>query len=354
MRRVLALVVGAAALLLALTPPASAATPNGAWTDPSPSASYENTPLAYLTQGQTLGGFAEFDQGIDGVSFTLLTDDDTEKCSAKEGVEDQHAAGGGTRIDFTFEATFPCNRRYKVRAVVTPVQRPLRSDSPLTLDLWVAVALPPPPISELTASTLSGDERGVQLSWESVNDTPDFAGYAIWRLVGDGEWKYLNDAGPKATSYTDHAVPRQGGTVRYRVFGIRPGPDPGQKIVATSSPTAKATVAEYVPPTTTTAEGAPPSSSIQVTGGEGPRVVTRTIGRTPRTTIDTGYEGTLPFQQPQPTDAAPPPAGNAIATLSDEGDDSTQRQTMLLVAGGTTTLSWALVLRYLTKRATSF
>jgi hypothetical protein len=356
-RKVVFVAITAAALLLSAAPRASAAKPNGAWTSPPVTATYENSPLATLSEPQQLGGFAEFDQGIRSIDFSLLTDVDGD-CSAADGVPQQSADFGGARhVDFAFDASFPCNRRYEVRAVVHPQPRPLRSDEDLVLDLWVAVALPPDPLSSLKATVLSEDERGVSLKWDDANNQPDFEGYAVWRSVGDGDWSYLNEVGPNATSYTDHAVPRAGGTIRYKVFGIRQGPDPGSKLLAASSPVAKATVEAYVPPTATTSEGGDGSGerhpSIQVSGNEAPRVVTRTYTRTPPTTLDTGFEETLPFQHPETSDA-PPAGGTAIATLNDDGDDSTQRQSLLLVAGGTTTLSWALVLRYLTKRATSF
>jgi hypothetical protein len=364
--RLLLLVVAAGGLLLSAAPQATAATPNGAWTDPSASGVYDGTPLAYLTAAQPLRGFAEFDQGIEDVRFTLLEDDDAEKCSAADDVREQHAGGGGTHVDFAFEADFPCNRLYAVRAEVTPVRRPLRNDSTLTLDLWVAVKIPPKPISSLEATELSGDERGVQLSWEPLTGYPDLEGYAVWRRIGDGEWTFLADTGPKVATYEDRVVPRDGGELSYKVFGMRAGPETDETVLAESSPTATVNLAAYVPPTTTPGEGegggggggdgGTTPSSIHVTGNQAPRVVSRAYPRTSKMTIDTGYEGTLPFpeqqtQQPQPT---APPSGNAIANLADDDDGSARRQTMLLVAGGTTTLSWALVLRYLTRRATTY
>jgi hypothetical protein len=357
-RKVALIAVAVAALVLSMAPHASAATPNGAWTDPSVTGTYENAPLVTLTEAQQLGGFAEFDSGIRSVDFSLLTDADGD-CSAADGVQPQTATfGGAKRADFAFDASFPCNKRYEVRAVVHPQPQPLRNDSDLVLDLWVAVALPPDPVSSLKATALSGDERGVSLKWDKANTQPDFGGYAIWRSVGDGDWSYLDDVGPTATSYTDHAVPHDGGTIRYKVFGTRPGPDPGSKVIAPSSPVAKTTVEAYVPPTTVagdggSGDGATTESTIKVTGNEAPRVVTRQYSRTSPTTADTGFAETLPFQQPQP-EVTEPAGGTAIANLNDDGNDSTRRQSLLLVAGGTTTLSWALVLRYLTKRATSF
>lgn len=353
--------LSAAGLMIALAPLASAATPSGAWTDPAITTSYQNTPMATLSDGRQLKGFAEFDQGIKSVNFALLTDADSESCSAKEVVRPQTTDGGGAkRVDFAFDAPFPCNQRYEVRAIVQPQPRPLRSDTDRVLDLWVAVALPPAPVSSLDATELPDDERGVSVEWDAANVQPDFIGYAVWRSVGDGDWSYLADVAAPATSYTDRALPRAGGALRYKVFGVRPGPDPGSKVLATSSPVARVTIDAYTPPTTVAGDGSggdgggTPRPSIRVSGNEAPRVVSRSFARTSPTTADTGFQETLPFQQPQTTDA-PPASGNAIATLDDGNrDDNAPRQSLLLVAGGTTTLSWALVLRYLTKRAASF
>jgi hypothetical protein len=61
------------------------------------------------------------------------------------------------------------------------------------------------------------------------------------------------------------------------------------------------------------------------------------------TTADTGYKEALPFKAPAGGDAA------VVAHL--DGSDSSRRQSLLLVAGGTTAFSWAMALRFLTRRA---
>ena len=371
-RRLLLLLVAACGLLVVASPRASADTPNGAWTNPSPSDVYQGAPLAVLNGARPLQGFAEFSQGVSRVDFELLEDaaDGDESCSAVGVVNDQSVGGGAERVDFSFDAPFPCNRRYAVRATAVPTERPLRNDSPLELDLWVAVAIPPATTTGLEASELTGDSRGVQLEWDAVTREPDFKGYLVRRAVGDGDFADLAEVGPKATTFTDHAIPNDGGVLRYKAIGMRSGPEPGTVVFAKPGPTAKTTVSAYVPPTTEAGGGegggevegggeGGPTSSIVVTGNAAPRTVTRTIPRRTQTTIDTGFEQALPFQpgqpQPQPTPTPEPPAsGNAIANLNDDDGGSTRRQTMLLIAGGTTTLSWALVLRYMTRRAMTY
>src|SRR5690606_32499482 len=87
-------------------------------------------------------------------------------------------------------------------------------------------------------------------------------------------------------------------------------------------------------------------------GGETVLRTTRTPAPTPArrttpTTLDTGYQEALPFR---PSSA--PPSGDpaVVARLGDEGDGS-QRETLLLVAGGTTAFSWAMLLRFVSRRA---
>jgi hypothetical protein len=161
--RLAAALLLAGGALLAGAPAASADSPSGAWTSPAPAGSVDDIPVAYLEAPQKLAGYAEFDQGVAGVAFTLVKDAATpnDPCSAASSVPPQSATGGGARVDFAFEASFPCNRRYQVRATAAPAQKPLRRDTPLVLNLWVAVAIPSAPTSGLTAEL--GGNRNVAL-----------------------------------------------------------------------------------------------------------------------------------------------------------------------------------------------
>jgi hypothetical protein len=360
----LALVGGA---LLAQAPAASAATPTGAWLRPAPAGERDGVPLAYLESPQELKGYAEFDQGIAGVAFALVKDaaDPDDPCSATTKVLPQSAPGGGGRVEFAFDAPFPCNRRYQVRATVAPAQKPLRRDSPLALDLWVAVAIPPEPTSGLAAAV--GSNRSVDLHWDAAPRETDFQGFEVRRSIDDGAFLPIGEAGPLATTFTDRDVPAGGGSVQYQVVGMRPAPDAGATVYADAGAPASVSVPA--------AAGAADDAGSAGGGGGGGNGAARTprvagggavlptgsgqqsahrVFKAPRarsttpTTADTGYQETLPFQQRQAASAGD---DAAVARLDEDGDDG-QRQTLLLVAGATTAFSWAMALRFLTRRAT--
>ena len=69
------------------------------------------------------------------------------------------------------------------------------------------------------------------------------------------------------------------------------------------------------------------------------------------TTLDTGYQNTLPFQQNGDQEALPGGDPAVVARLDEDGDDGT-RQTALLVAGGGVAFSWAMAIRLLSRRFT--
>lgn len=384
--RKLALVT--AALLLLLAPLARAATPSGAWTSPKPTGTAGGTPLAYIQAPQQLKGSADFSGGIASVSFILVQDaantPSSDPCSATKAVQPQGIqSNNATHVEFAFDAPFPCNRKYEVRATVTPSKRALQNDSPLFLDLWVGVAVPAAPVSTLTATTLSGDDRGVVLRWSAPAQAPDFEGYEILRAVDGGSFQRTADADPGVTTWTDRVMPRNGGTLRYQVLGMRPGPEPSTTVFAASSPTATASVAPA--PTTTL----PPSSggggssadSGAAGGGDnggggqpfrgpggitgsfsagdtGPRTVHEEFtvpgqqSRTP-TTLDTGFGQTLPFGKRKPGDAADG-SQTAVATLDGGGGEAAAKPYVLFVGGAGVVTTWAMLLRFITKRAAAY
>jgi hypothetical protein len=264
-------------------------------------------------------------------------------------VKPQSRPGGGGRIDFSFDAPFPCNRRYQVRATVAPSQRPLRQDTPLVLNLWVAVAIPPPPTTGLTAEV--GDDRSVALRWDATAHEADFQGYEVRRSAG-GAFAPIAEVGADGVTYVDRAVPADGGSLRYQVVGLRPGPDAGTTVFADAGSPAEVTVAA-VPAASGGSGGgggAGGGSAIRP-AGSGPvqsvhRVFTppRTVRLTTPTTADTGFQETLPFGQAQSS-------GDPAVVRLPADDQSGRRQTLLLVAGGTVAFSWAMALRLLTRRA---
>jgi hypothetical protein len=367
-RRALAFGAVALAALGAWAPAAHADVPTGRWTDPAP-----NGQQATLTRAQQLRGSADYGpSSIERVDFSVLPDGvgapAGQPCSAEGVVRPQTRAGSGTHIDFAFDAPFPCNRKYHVRAAVIPKDRPIVDDSPLYLDLWVSVAIPSAATSGLVATADSG-AKTVQLTWAGAPREADFEGFQIRRAKGDGGFDPIADAEPGATSWTDRDVAR-GETYRYQVVGMRPGPDPGTTVFSPTGPTASATLDAEASPDGET-EVAPVDSNGDgtiddsekasaeertrvlrsgsgVPTGNGVSSVHREIAsgsRTP-TTLDTGYSDRLPFKP-----GSEPGGDGAIAELLGGDDDGEDRQRALLIGGGTVTFSWAMLLRYLSRRA---
>jgi hypothetical protein len=369
-RRLIVAAFVAGSALLAAAPSARADTPRGGWTDPKPSSQAEGLPVAVAAAAQPLRGVAEFSQGIAAVRFQLKEDaaNAGEPCSAVTGVQPQNKAyGGSTRVEFAFDAAFPCNRRYKVGATVTPVQKPLRQDSDLTLDLFVDVAIPPAATTGVQADVAG---RRVTLRWDDAGHEPDFEGFAIRRATGSGSFAELAELGADATTYTDSAVPPAGGTLRYRVVGFRSGPQAGTVVYGPDGSTAEATVVPLPgETTTTTSKDGSSSSGGTDTGASGTaagagtaptgqgtssaRRVFQAPGPETATTLDTGYTEALPFGS-KPAPSALPGDSSAVARFDDGSGDDGKRQTFLLVAGGTTAFSWAMVLRYVSRRAAGF
>lgn len=354
-RRLLALALLAGGALLALAPTAGAASPRGGWSSPAITGDDAGTPVATLQRPGPIRGWAEFDQGIAGVGFTLVEDPSKggEPCSARGAVLPQSVPGGANRVEFAFDAPFPCNRRYQVRATVAPEPRPLRDDTNLVLNLLVDVALPPAPATGVTIEV--GGERSVTVRWGAGAQAPDFEGYQVERAVDDEAFRPVGEVGPTETAFVDGDIPDAGGSLRYRVIAMRPGPRPGTTVFAEPSSSAVAEVPAR--PVTAGDEGASGAGSGGA-GGSGDRSGARTVRRgyggtvtrrTTATTIDTGYQESLPFDR----SAVAAPAGDpaVVARLDGDSDEEGRRQTMLLLAGGTTAFSWAMLLRVVTRRA---
>jgi hypothetical protein len=353
-RRLIVSVLLAGSALLVAAPSAWAATPTGAWTDPKQGSQAGGVPVGVLQADDPLRGEADFRDGIAAVSFRLTQDaaNPGEPCAAVAGVQPQSKTyGGSIHVEFAFDAAFPCNRRYKVSATVTPVQKTL-PNSELTLDLFVDVAIPPAATTGLEADVAG---RRVAVRWDGAEHAPDFEGFVVRRADGSGPFRDLAELGADATSYTDSAAPAAGGTLRYRVVGFRSAPQAGTVVYGPDGPTAEATVVPL--PGETIGDGSPASSGGGDAGatpsGQGTpsAPVFQAPGPQTATTLDSGFQETLPFGRrsgPLPGDSS------AIARFDDGGDDQGRRQTFLLVAGGTTAFSWAMVLRFVSRRAAGF
>lgn len=378
-RRVAAACGLAVAALLTMAPPASAASPSGAWSDPEPDDDVDGVPLATLNRDGPLKGVADFDAGIASVSFRLSQDNAAgaaDPCSAVDDVPPQVMSADSEHVVFSFRAEFPCNRRYQVTATVTPNQRPLRQDTPTDLPLFVDVAIPPAETSDVSA-TVVGSRRAVSLRWADTAHEPDFLGFEIRRSVDAGRFTKVGTAGVTATSFVDEDLPVGGGDLRYRVLGMRSGPREGSVVYAEDGGVASTSIGA-APGEIGSAEGADGSGSSGGTGsgsgssggsdsgssggrasrlrtdlpsGSGSRVA---VGRldapaTP-TTVDTGFQETLPFQQRQGQDQETLPSGDPAVVARIDDDAPGTRETMLLMAGGGVAFSWAMALRLLSRR----
>jgi hypothetical protein len=348
--------------LLAWSPAAHAATPTGGWTDPAATAEQDGVPLAYIEAPQQLKGAADIQNGVIAqVDFSVAQDADAEGAPCAAGKQAQTAKGNNrSHLDYAFNATFPCNRKYMVRAHVVPC---CFVHQPRDFDLWVGVAIPSAPTAGLVAAYQKAD-RGVKLTWDDGPREADFAGFQVRRAIANGSFQAVADVAPGVTTWTDGNLPRNGATLRYQVVAMRPGPDAGTTVFSDDG----ATVTSVVPaaPGGTgsgssddpsgggTDDGATPrKAGSGVPKGSASSKVHREFStrgsssKTP-TTIDTGYDETLPFKQGEGDEAI----GESVAQFDDDGGGGgTGRSTALLVGGASVTTAWAALLRLVTRRA---
>lgn len=345
---------------------------SGGWNDPAPSGVRDGKPLAYLQQVQRLSGHVSHPNGIASVNAFLVPNLDAPPPSDCEASADPSTATepSGNGVIFHLTATFPCNLVYEVRAnAQANASGGIGGGSPPphVMPLFVAVAIPPAPVAYVDAELeMVGDAGRVVLSWPGGTE-PDLLGYVIAR---DGEPLGQLDAG-ETTRFVDPEPPT-GGTSRYSVTAVRRGPDDTVPQVS-SRPT---TVSVDVPATpdddaaagggdgtgagadpqiageATTAEtrGAPGSgglSSVRSRAQAPPR-----LG--PPTTIDTGFDETLPFDTTRAQAAAPtaPPVGDqAVVRVFDEDELLDEKQRLAFLAGGLAVLVGAAVIMHVTRRA---
>lgn len=344
---------------------------SGGWTDPAPTAQSDGTMLAYLEAASALTGEASHPNGISGVSAVLVPDTNNPPPDGCDASMDQDVAAeqNGNAITFHVDATFPCNLRYQVKATVQANKSPGLTGSkppPYQLPMVLAVAIPPAPVEHVDATlAVDGDNRSVTLDWPAGAE-PDLLGYVVTRTAG-GTTSTLGqvDAGD-TTKFVDKHPPA-GTSSRYAVTAVRNGPDDEVEQVP-SDPT---TVAVNVPAASTSANqgggtesglttvvtgqptrGRPDPgslSSVRARGGSG-----RPSG--PPTTLDTGFQETLPFQPGDPNaGSAPPPSGDdAAVALFDEdtsGSPLSDKHTMQLIAAGLVVLMFASMVLVVTRRA---
>jgi hypothetical protein len=362
MRRVLA-AAGMAVLLAATS--AHAQESGSRWTDPEPTSDIEGTPLAYLSEPQQLSGVAARDGwNVDSVSFVGVPGDEPSECKA-----DVPTQQGGAQ--FSFDASFPCNRTYLVRATAHLSRRATlgTETDEIRLPLYVAAAIPPAAVDSVKATlSAEGDDRSVRLDWPA-NDEPDLLGYVVTRTTGEKTTSLGQvDAGDDLELVDDD--PPSGTSSAYSVIAVRQGPDSTVKQVPSEPTTVKVDVPSddvdgqssgeggTGSGLTTVVTGAPSQgkpdskllSSVNARGGNG-------APRTPPTTFDSGFQEALPFQPGDDESAAAPPTGTGdpavVATFDEGGQESLfgSKGAMTFIAGGLAVLVGAAVLFYVSRRA---
>lgn len=266
---------------------------------------------------------------------------------------------------FSVTLTPECNAVYDVtvRAVVDPPgrQNPIDLDGrfdpdsstdptispPLELD-GIRVDLPPPVVPGLEA--VLNPDRTVSLTWTAPSGyapaeaPPDFIGYGVQRAEGEGDFHTL--VSTTALAHVDATLPPGGGLYRYRVLAARWGsggegsppfvvgpapPGPGQRITI-QAPSPPPTTARTPPPTRAPRATAPP--------------------QTPATTVDPGFDSTLPFDDPivGPEEAELPEDAAGLLEVDEEPVGS---GILVPFATALVILVWALHIRHLSQRASS-
>jgi hypothetical protein len=373
------LLAGAAFVMLLAAPAAFAQDGySGGWIDPSPSGMRDGRPIGYLDSARALTGEVSHPNGISSVSVVLVPDPDHPVADGCDASMDGPAATepNGTSMVFRAEATFPCNLVYEIRATAQANAGGggLGDDTPTpyAMPLFVAVAIPPAPVSYLDAVLeIEGDDRRVELTWPEGPE-PDLLGYVVAR---DGETLGQVGAGERTRFVDDEPTT---GTTSYSVTAVREGPDDTVEQV----PAEPTTVAVEVPAdeddadaVDTDGDGEPDSGGA---GGEpaDPEIASEqeaaeargaplagglssvaargqappTIG--PPTTVDTGYAETLPFDPRDPEQLAAAPNGDpAVVTVFEEVDPLDEKQRYAFIAGGLAVLVGAAVIMHVTRRA---
>jgi hypothetical protein len=268
---------------------------------------------------------------------------------------------------YRFSAGIPfgpnvCNGTYGVRIVANVFGD---ADPVLTTEVDVGVA--PAPVLDVRAERAG--PREVEVSWaRPATMAPDFLGFAVFRTSSDGEVTGFDIDDREATLFTDIDPPAQGGPTTYQVVARRAAPAAfGGEV--TSSGGEALTPVEVEPaseddpdagdgPTTTggssTGSGPGGTSGRPSTVRIRPPAVGTSSGRFPPlrvtgppTTLDTGFEQTLPFDEREEGGDDPVLPDDELASLLYE--DEAGRGLAIPVATALVLAVWAFHLRYLAR-----
>jgi hypothetical protein len=293
------------------------------------------------------------------------------------------------RLEAAIQVHLPCNGVYRITAAAhTPPRALYPEETSPPADLVFSTAIPAAAPTDVAAepADLEGD-AAARVTWTPPNPAPpDLVGYVVQRSrSADAGFEEI--AASVEPSFVDGEA-AEGGTFYYRVQSVRlgPGGDPEQEedLIA-SEPSSAASVDVPVPPDT---RGDPTTDPTGADGGAGaptarPRGDLSGFGAlqqqaarlrpgaappravSPPTTVDTGFQPTLPFgpgnPNPDPdSNAAAPPtsgpgdglaAGGSLQTFEDGPGD--RKAVLAPVAGALALLMVFLQLRWLLRQAST-
>ena len=282
------------------------------------------------------------------------------------------AAISGSSQTVTFPAVaLPYNGTYRATISASGSDRPLdlNGEESATAERTFAVAAPPASPAEVRTA-VDAATRAVTVTWKA-NTEPDLLFYVVQRSKGGGDFAILGKA--TQPSFVDATTADAGGDYRYQVVAVRNGVRDGEGISSDPSALGDEATAKVpdppAPPTsapgTTVAGGAgatPPGSAVPA-GSPGALATSGRVDLTgfnnvqsqaarratpPRTVVppDTGFQSTLPFDQPVDTgeEEAEVPEGGDLGELAadspefrelgaeDEGEG--RQRSLALFAGG--------------------
>ena len=354
---------GGLALVLAVSGagPAVAAAPRITITGPTPDQQLSSSSVAVSARIEMTNG--------------VLTD--RAQLSVQQVGSSRKPATASVAISGSSQAvTFPAvtlayNGTYRATVSASGADRPLdlNGDETASAERTFAVAAPPASPTDVRTA-VDAATRAVTVTWKA-NTEPDLLFYVVQRSKGDADFAIVGKA--TEPSFVDATTADAGGDYRYQVVAVRNGVTEGEGISSdpsTLSENATARVPDPpAPPTSApgttvaggtgaTAPGAAvpagnpgalaTSGRVDLTGFTNVQSQAARRATPPRTVVprDTGFQSTLPFDQPEDTGEEDGEAleegelGELTADspefrelgAEDEGDD--RQRSLALFAGG--------------------
>ncbi len=129
-----------------------------------------------------------------------------------------------TPTSFGADLGFGCNGSYSVTAIAeTTDDNGFLPHDEATRSGSVSVAMPAPTVTGVGAV---GAGRSITVTWNDMRyAAADLSGYIVERQIDNGSFTQVGSLSAGETSFTDTALPAQGGAATYRVSSTRPSPD---------------------------------------------------------------------------------------------------------------------------------